>query len=206
MPNPTSPSGSRRRTQAERVELTRSRLLESAARGFSTDGYANVRLDDIAREAGYTRGAVYHLFANKEELALAVVEWVGSTWRAEVGEPAEEIADPAERLLWTARAHARYCRRDIAAVLMSLRIEFADRDHPVGAALSGMIEPLKEELVKLITRGRRAGSIPPGPSPRALAAAYLGVLEGVTTAVRGDSQDQEITERAVRGLLGLPPR
>jgi AcrR family transcriptional regulator len=206
MSNAAQTSGKRRRTQAERTELTRSRLLESAARGFSADGYANVRLDDIARDAGYTRGALYHLFANKEELALAVIDWVESTWRAEVGEPAEEIADPAERLVWTARAHAKYCRRDIAAVLMSLRVEFAGRDHPVGVALSGVVEPQKETLAKLITRGRRLGSVPPGPSPRALASAYLGVLEGVTAAVRGNAQDQELTERAVRGLLGLPPR
>jgi AcrR family transcriptional regulator len=194
-----------RRTQAERIELTRNRLLEAAARGFSTYGYGNVRLDDIAREAGYTRGALYHLFANKEELALAVIEWVSRTWRAEVGDPAEAIADPAERLLWTAQAHATYVRRDVAAVLMSLRVEFAGRDHAVARALTELMEPLKDTVAKLITRGRRSGSIPAGPPPRALASAYLGALEGVTAAVGGAPHDRELTTRAVRGLLGLPP-
>ncbi|GAB3760309.1 TetR/AcrR family transcriptional regulator [Microlunatus parietis] len=194
----------RRRTQAERIEQTRSRLLESAARGFSTYGYGNVRLEDIARDAGYTRGALYHLFANKDELALAVIGWVEETWRAEVGDPAEEIDDPAERLVWTARAHARYCRKQVAAVLMSLRVEFAGRDHPVGAALSGVIGPLVADLAKLITLGRRRGSLPPGPPPRIVARAYIGVLEGVTSGVTGAPHDADLTERAVRGLLGLP--
>ncbi|TCC07903.1 TetR/AcrR family transcriptional regulator [Kribbella soli] len=193
-----------RRTQAERIEVTRNKLLESAARGFSTYGYGNVRLDDIARDAGYTRGALYHLFAGKEELALAVIDWVSRTWRAEVGEPAEAIADPAERLVWTAQAHARYCRKDVAAVLMSLRVEFAGRDHAVAHALTELMEPLKATVAKVITRGRRVGSIPPGPPPRALASAYLGALEGVTAAVGGPPHDVALTARAVRGVLGLP--
>ncbi|NIK59038.1 TetR/AcrR family transcriptional regulator [Kribbella shirazensis] len=193
-----------RRTQAERIELTRNKLLESAARGFSTYGYGNVRLDDIARDAGYTRGALYHLFANKEELALAVIDWVSRTWDAEVGEPAKDVPDPAERLLWTAQAHAKYVRRDVAAVLMSLRVEFAGRDHPVAQALTDLMEPLKDDVAKLITRGRRLGSIPAGPPPRALASAYLGVVEGVTAAVGGPPHDVELTLRAARGVLGLP--
>lgn len=195
-----------RRTQAERIAQTRSKLLESAARGFSTYGYGNVRLEDIARDAGYTRGALYHLFANKDELALAVIEWVEQTWRAEVGDPADEIEDPAERLVWTARAHARYCRKHIAAVLMSLRVEFAGREHPVAEALSRVVGPLLADLAKLITLGRRRGSLPPGPPPRVVARAYIGVLEGVTSGVTGPPHDADLTERAVRGLLGLPQR
>ncbi|MFC7619189.1 TetR/AcrR family transcriptional regulator [Microlunatus sp. GCM10028923] len=193
-----------RRTQAERTERTRSKLLESAARGFSTYGYGNVRLDDIARDAGYTRGALYHLFANKDELALAVIEWVQQTWQAEVGAPAGQIDDPAERLVWAARAHARYVRKHIAAVLLSLRVEFAGRDHPVADALAQVIGPLTDDLAKTITLGRRRGSLPPGPPPRLLASAYIGVLEGVTSAVTGPPHDADLTERAVRGLLGLP--
>ncbi len=36
-------------------------------------------------EVGYTRGALYHQFKDMEALALAVLDWVDETWRAEVG-------------------------------------------------------------------------------------------------------------------------
>ena len=52
----TTPAG--RRTQAERRARSRSRLLESAARGLSRYGYGNLRLEEVARDAGYTRGAM----------------------------------------------------------------------------------------------------------------------------------------------------
>ena len=67
-----------RRTQAARRAATRAALLEAAARGLSRAGYGNLILEQVASEAGYTRGALYHQFAGKEELALAVVEWVAA--------------------------------------------------------------------------------------------------------------------------------
>ena len=86
-----------RSTQAERSARTRSALLESAARGLSRYGYGNLVLEQVAREAGYTRGALYHQFKDKEDLALAVVEWVDETWRREVGRagrPSSPIRSP----------------------------------------------------------------------------------------------------------------
>src|SRR5881296_1454341 len=119
-----APAASRRPTQAERSARSRSALLESAARGLSRYGYGNVVLEDVAREAGYTRGALYHQFKDKEDLALAVIEWVNETWSREVDEPAQQQPDPVAALIALARGHAVYCRRDLARVMMALRLEF----------------------------------------------------------------------------------
>ena len=86
----------------------------------------------MATEAGYTRGALYHQFIDKEDLALAVIEWVCENWMREVGEPAKEEPDPVAELIALARGHAVFCRRDIARVVMALRLEFSSHDHPVG--------------------------------------------------------------------------
>src|ERR687883_670977 len=100
------PAPRARRSQAERSARSRAALLESAARGLSRFGYGNLVLEDVAREAGYTRGALYHQFKDKEELALAVLEWVHETWSREVAEPAEREPDPVGELLALARGHA----------------------------------------------------------------------------------------------------
>src|SRR3954462_6680048 len=117
----TRPARERQRpTQAERSARSRGALLESAARGLSRYGYGNLRLEQVAREAGYTRGALYHQFRDKEDLALAVVQWAYETWLAEVGAPADDERDPAAALVGLARGHAILCRRDIARVAMAL--------------------------------------------------------------------------------------
>src|SRR5919204_1475362 len=95
-----------RMSQPERRARSRSALLESAARGLSRYGYGHLRLEEVARDAGYTRGALYHQFRDKEDLALAVIDWVNETWSREVAEPADQEANPVDALIALARGHA----------------------------------------------------------------------------------------------------
>ncbi|MGH8875800.1 MAG: TetR family transcriptional regulator [Stackebrandtia sp.] len=194
-----------RRTQADRRARTRDALLEAAARGLSGHGYAKLSLERVAGEAGYSRGALYHQFAGKEELALAVVAWVEETWNAEVGRLGDEAGDPVEALLAVARGHAVYCRRDVAGVMMTLSIEFAGTDHPVGQALARIFERLDTDCAERIAAARDNGTLPPGPPPSETAQAYLGTLQGLGIALAGNTpHDVVLMERAIRGILGLP--
>jgi AcrR family transcriptional regulator len=61
-------------TPERRRELTRSALVDSAAELFAERGFHAASLDDIAERAGFTRGAIYSNFQNKEELFFAVLE------------------------------------------------------------------------------------------------------------------------------------
>jgi AcrR family transcriptional regulator len=62
------------RTQAERSETTTRALVEAARRLFATRGFAATSIDDILKEVGITRGALYHHFATKTELFRVVFE------------------------------------------------------------------------------------------------------------------------------------
>jgi AcrR family transcriptional regulator len=64
----------KRRTQAERREETREEILAAAARVFAKRGFHAASLDAVAAEAGYSRGAVYYNFADKEELFLELLD------------------------------------------------------------------------------------------------------------------------------------
>jgi AcrR family transcriptional regulator len=194
-----------RLTQAERSARTRNALLESAARGLSRYGYGNLVLEDVAREAGYTRGALYHQFKDKEELALEVVRWTNETWQREVGDPAAAESDPVEALLTLARGHAILCRRDIARVAMALRMEFSGQDHHrIGRMLEKVQEGLVERCARLVTAGRRQGSIPPGPPARAVGRALAGAIEGTVIAMAGQApHDEELAARAAAGVIGI---
>jgi AcrR family transcriptional regulator len=200
------PSSSERQTQAERRARSRAALLESAARGLSRYGYGHLRLEEVAREAGYTRGALYHQFKDKAELSLAVLDWVNDTWRREVGDPADSEPNPVESLITLARGHAVYCRRDVARVMMALRVEFSDHDHLVGKEIKRVSRLLVKRCATLVEAGRRDGSIPPGPPAKQVAQAYWGALEGAVIALAGQApHDVELAERVVRGVLGLEP-
>ena len=64
----------RRSRRDERKEETRRELVAAAGRTFAQRGYHGASLDEIAREAGYSTGAIYWHFKGKEDLFLAVFE------------------------------------------------------------------------------------------------------------------------------------
>jgi AcrR family transcriptional regulator len=203
-PGQAPAAAQRRWTQAERRARSRNALLEAAARGLSRHGYGNLVLEQVAREAGYTRGALYHQFKDKEDLARAVIEWVDETWRREVGGLVDRQPDPVAALIALARGHAIYCRRDIARVLMALRAEFSDHDHPVGREIERIYETAIKRVARLIKAGREDGSIPPGPPARTVALAFLGALEGAVIMLAGQApHDELLAARAAAGILGL---
>jgi len=58
----------------KKTEETNRRLLKSARKIFARDGFEAARLEDIASDAGYTRGAFYAHYGSKEDLFFALLE------------------------------------------------------------------------------------------------------------------------------------
>jgi AcrR family transcriptional regulator len=63
-----------RLTRKERQEHTRHCLLEAAGRVFARRGLAQASVDEVAADAGFTKGAVYANFGSKEELFLEMLD------------------------------------------------------------------------------------------------------------------------------------
>jgi AcrR family transcriptional regulator len=190
-------------TQVARSAKAREALLEAAAQKLSRYGYANLVLERVAAEAGYTRGAVYHHFEDKQELALAVITRETGAWEQEVGALADRQSDPAAALIALARAHAAYLHREGARVGMTMRVEFGPREHPVGRAADRSFGALVEPCARLIAAARLRGAISPGPPARTLARAMIGAVEGASMQLAGQAERATVAENVARGILGL---
>src|SRR5215207_1033537 len=77
-------------TREERKAQTRAELIGAAERLFKRDGFHATSVDEIALEAGYTKGAVYSNFASKEDLFFAVYERRAGRAMAEIEEVLDE--------------------------------------------------------------------------------------------------------------------
>ena len=63
-----------RLTRKEKQAHTRSCLMKAAAKVFAQRGLQQASIDEVAEEAGFTKGAFYANFKNKEELFLAMLD------------------------------------------------------------------------------------------------------------------------------------
>ena len=82
-----------RKTKAEAAQ-TRDRIVVCAREVFSRHGVTNTSLEEVAKEAGVTRGAVYWHFRDKADLFMAVRQQTGVLLRF----PEESAGDPLRRL------------------------------------------------------------------------------------------------------------
>jgi AcrR family transcriptional regulator len=100
-----------RRTQADRSAATRDALVAAARRLFAAQGFAEVPTDAIVAEAGVTRGALYHQFADKTALFDAVLGAVEAdiAGRLAADVAAAGITDPVDAMRRTVRTWLTIC-------------------------------------------------------------------------------------------------
>jgi AcrR family transcriptional regulator len=95
--------------RAKRAEATKLGLIAAARALFTSRGYHEVGVRDFAKKAGVTRGALYHHFADKEALFIAVFDAVEQELMGETSAKVGSSLDP-----WT--GFRRGIRVHLAAV------------------------------------------------------------------------------------------
>jgi AcrR family transcriptional regulator len=98
-------------TSESKSVLTRSRILDAAARVLSEQGYAGLRLTDVAAAAELQAPAIYYYYASRDAL-IEEVMWSGiADMREHVAAVLDGLPDgtsPVARLLAAAEAHLRH--------------------------------------------------------------------------------------------------
>src|SRR6201981_2337218 len=78
----------------------RTRLLDAAMQALRGQGYTATTVDDICRAAGLTKGAFFHHFKSKEDLAVAAARhWGALTSGLFASAPYRALPDPLDRIL-----------------------------------------------------------------------------------------------------------
>lgn len=134
--------------RSARKAATRAKLLQAAATVYSAHGFAGATLDDVAEEAGLTKGAVYGHFGSKDNLLVALMEEYlaaeiaeqvalfdrdETTWKRPLAGSDQwmnelDAAPEAFRLLiefWLAAGRDEQLRERFAGGLEALRVTFA---------------------------------------------------------------------------------
>lgn len=204
-------ASARHSTQAARTAATRRKLIGAAARIFARDGFEAARLEDIAAAAGYTRGALYANFLDKEDLFFALLEtWIGERI-SELDELLrKEARNPGARLR-TLRSYYAQCAKDRRLVLLSLEFTLYAIRHPAAHArlrirkrrLRAHSAGLIREVMQSSKRRTRNGSAVRSAlvSVRATMAALAALSNGLLLEHVVDPKTMR--ESDVRHLLGV---
>ncbi|MCW2798002.1 TetR/AcrR family transcriptional regulator [Nocardioides sp.] len=194
-----------KRTQAGRSAATRAGLVAAARPLFAEHGYAGVGTDQIARAAGVSRGALYHQFADKEDLFLAVFEQVEAELVARLGAglAAADPNDPVAMMHADIDGWLAACAEPEVHRIVLIEAPAAlgwERWREVGRRYGvGLVEMAVQSLMD-------AGAIAPQPV-RPLAHVLVGALEEAALyAARAENREAataEVRAALVRVFDGL---
>ncbi|WP_066897777.1 TetR/AcrR family transcriptional regulator [Mycolicibacterium houstonense] len=136
-----------RLTRVQRQEQTRAELLEAARQRFLRHGYAGTSLEDIADDAGFSKGAVYSNFGSKPNLCRDVLELIHREKFAEMAELATSDADLESRVA-AVSAWLERTAGDVGWTMLELEFAVLSRHNP---ELAGMITTLRNDAAGMVT-------------------------------------------------------
>ena len=205
-----APGVARQRLRRDESQAqTREALLSAARDLFDAKGFAATSIADIADEAGYTTGAVYSNFANKDDLFLAVLERQLTAEMLALQEALSAEKTIGARLEVAGRWYASQAgfgrRRTQAFAELALLAGSNERTH---SRLQEQRRRLHQAIAALLHQQEVELAIEFSVPLATLAAAVLALLEGfaLSSAV-GDDIDASVVVAALEMLLrpATPP-
>lgn len=203
---PTDCMEIKRRTQEERSAATREALITGARKLWGLRGYAEVGTPEIATEAGVTRGAMYHQFADKAALFRDVVEVVEQDVMARMATlvAASGAATPADAIRAAVDAWLEVSGDPEVRQLILL-------DAPVVLCWAGFRDVAQRYSLgmteQLITEAIRAGQLARQPV-RPLAQVLIGALDEAAMFIataddpkRARRETRQVLRRLIDGML-----
>ncbi|MCV9935278.1 TetR/AcrR family transcriptional regulator [Boseaceae bacterium BT-24-1] len=196
-----------RRSNKDRSDTTRAALIAAGRQLFISRGYAETGTPELVTEAGVTRGALYHHFADKRALFRAVVEAEAAAVAAEIESAARPGLAPLKALSRGGAAFLEAMRVpgrtqllliDAAAVLGREELDAIDARHGGRTLHEGLAAAMQAGALP---------SLPLAPTAQLLGAAYDRAALAV--AAGADPSDwHKLIDRVLAGLAspGTAPR
>lgn len=190
--------------RAEQTAETRRRLLEAAQRVFVARGFFDASLDQVAEEAGLTKGAVYSRFESKGDLFLALYEERVAARFEELQLVPDRAATPEAAAAMQMRRWLELMRADPAWALLVTEFRvYAARRPELNARYAALHGRLRDAVAAaLAERFAEAGLESPIPLAD-VARVALAVGAGATLArcAEGAAFDDTVIERMVGGFM-----
>ncbi len=142
------------------ASVTRALLVEAAAEVFAEYGYDGTRVQEIARRAGLTTGAIYANFDGKADLLLEAIDTLGPheldalLFAAASGSTTEVLVSLGVEL-------QRRCDRPGGGTLLFEALGAARRDLDVARRLQAHFRQRAERVAQLLRDGQVAGEVDP---------------------------------------------
>ena len=173
------PQHSRREREAQ---LARQSFVDAAVQVFSRKGFHGATMDEIARSAGYSPGAIYRYFPSKDAVFRAVVAKVGDEIVQQAHEEPPVKLGFADRLRWFMVRHVELAEKHreffLSFVAHNPVLDW-DSKSDLGAEARCFHDAMHAGIARIMQLGLDEGVLRPVP-PLDLARVLVALMKGLS--------------------------
>ena len=186
-------------------------ILQAATRLIARHGLRDMRLEDVAREAGTSNAAVRRAFRSKEALLLACFNWAEERLSARVEGLMAAEEDPLRRLrgLLELSLATPGPLRDEYRLWLEVWVNVRERVHDLDE--TDVFYTSHDALLETIRQGRAMGVFRPVASAETIAEAMIALSDGLAYKIAEDyweitvPRSRELLHLFCEQMLGLAP-
>jgi AcrR family transcriptional regulator len=187
---------------------SRAALLVAARKCFAARGYFNVRISDVARQAGLSQGIIYWYFASKEALLKAVLAEAFESLGAVMAQAAANEGSARQKmdaLLDGLLAYAREGSEFTAIMISLMGHSNEDMFARLGFDMNGIGLGYTQSLLAILTQAQAERVIPAEHDPLALTMMFFGMFNGLNLVYGQDwlNLPPESLKAGMLRLLGV---
>lgn len=183
--------------------LTRKRLLSAARLTFVMKGFVASSIEDITKEAGFTRGAFYSNFNSKTELLLELLRQEHDTVMAELHSISEMGGEPERMRMLAVEYYSRLPRNSDGYALWIEAKAQAMCDVGFRESLKSLVREQRNKIASFIIDFAGMANVSLKLPPDVLALGLISLGEGIQSAHAIDpaSVSREVAETALASFL-----
>ena len=181
------------------LDERRAQLLALGIRLFSTHSYDDISIDDVAAQAGISKGLLYHYFQGKREFYVEVIREASLQLRRLTAP--DPTIPPAARLRAAVEAHLNFVEAHGAVYAAIYRSGVA-----ISTEVTAILEEHREVVMQYLLRDLRVTR--PRPALRAALRAWIAMMEGASLDLAGHPEvgRETVTELVIAGYGALLAR
>jgi len=178
------------------AETTKEKILSTAAGLFNVQGFKATSLKDITDATGFTKGAIYRHFHDKDTLEESTYDFISSKMQGKLRQAIKEKNTASEKLMAICDFFRAYIHSPIiigGCPILNAGVESDDTKPGLNLKVKQLLDIFQKSLEHIIKRGIEHNQIRPNIDPQHFASIFIASLEGgvLLSKIRKNSKDMK---------------
>lgn len=164
-------------------EDRQSEIIRVAVELAAEKNVSSVTTQDMAEAMQLTQGAIFRHFASKDEIWLAVMQWIQKSLMAVLNKAAANASDPLDAIERMFLAHVSFINKHPAIP----RILFSELQHKKNGKMRQLIQEIMSgyegRIAGLLESAKEQSLVDAGLDSKSAAVLYIGMIQGLVMQV-----------------------